>query len=121
MVGKSMAQLVAIGGIFFAVSAHGRGRADWRDKNGWCEEARRQTVELFETCYGDDECCAVSSQCANGCCGSDLYCHKECFGEDGENLHGARESQSEYQLLSSREPCKRIIKNRHDEDLERVS
>ena len=27
---------------------------DWRNQNGWCEEARTKSIELAETCYADD-------------------------------------------------------------------
>ena len=90
---------------------------EWRNKNGWCQEARISPLELIETCYADEQCCQKSSQCSDGCCGKDKICHKRCFDEKGISLHAAEISLIEYKLLLERPKCQYLIKNVHDPDL----
>ena len=91
-----------------------------RDNNGWCDEARTKAIEMIETCYADEQCCQLSSQCANGCCGADQYCHTDCFSDDGENLHDAPISLIEYNILQGRPECKKTVENVKDEQKERA-
>ena len=87
---------------------------EWRNKNGWCGEARKSPLELIETCYADDQCCQKSSQCSNGCCGEDFLCHVQCFSKEGRNFHGAEITQIEYSVLQKRPDCRKLIYNVQD-------
>ena len=105
------------------VTAQRRNRnsvTNYRDNNGWCEEARTRAIEALETCYGDEQCCRSSSQCANGCCGEDQFCHKDCFDSNGKNLVGTPISLLEYKRLLQRETCEKTITNVKDEDLAKL-
>ena len=98
----------------------GRSREfEWRDEHDWCDEARNEPVELLETCYADDNCCKESSQCANGCCGLDKICHKDCFSEDGKvNLHRAPITLRQYKEFVTREPCRELVYNKDDWEID---
>ena len=107
--------------LIFFVGVSGqrrRSNIDWRNQNGWCEEARTKSIELAETCYADDQCCAQSSQCANGCCGKDKYCHEECYDGKGEKTIETDTTLEEYKAFLGRPKCARLVYNRKDEDLE---